>query len=303
MAAYRALAQRYHPDKWNGDPTEAHNRMCAINEAYKVIGDKDRRAEYDKSRDSANQSEYAADYDQSQSEPVDPATDAEIKPVEKEAAKISESPMKMLFWFYGLFFGQGLAKYLTRTVIVYPSFTNPDTAGKVAFILTGIVVIGSAWLSGKIGEKIVAKINYRNTAKNNKTIRAWIIGIVAFIPYLFFAALFTDHSNKANTQRPSGPRNLFAELGIDPHQQDESAKRPSGDIFDQINDQTQLRMISQTEFDLAKEYIVIKDWDGLGQYAKRLTEGYYPHTYSWYYLALAGYKIDKYDFALEKTKD
>ena len=36
-AAYRALAQRYHPDRWGGDPAIAHKRMSAINAAYKTL--------------------------------------------------------------------------------------------------------------------------------------------------------------------------------------------------------------------------------------------------------------------------
>lgn len=47
-AAYRALAQRYHPDKWSGDPSVAHRRMAAINDAYGVLGDKTKRAAYDR---------------------------------------------------------------------------------------------------------------------------------------------------------------------------------------------------------------------------------------------------------------
>lgn len=47
-AAYRALAQRYHPDKWQGDKTEAHNRMAEINRAYAIIGDPSKRADFDR---------------------------------------------------------------------------------------------------------------------------------------------------------------------------------------------------------------------------------------------------------------
>ena len=36
-AAYKALAQRYHPDKWRGDSTEANKRMSDINEAYAIL--------------------------------------------------------------------------------------------------------------------------------------------------------------------------------------------------------------------------------------------------------------------------
>ena len=60
-AAYRALAQRYHPDKWVGDKAEATKRMVEINEAYKVLSDPFQRKKYDeeffkfKSRDEADE--------------------------------------------------------------------------------------------------------------------------------------------------------------------------------------------------------------------------------------------------------
>lgn len=50
-AAYKALAQRYHPDKWTGDKEEANRRMQEINEAYAVLSDSIRRKEYDATRD------------------------------------------------------------------------------------------------------------------------------------------------------------------------------------------------------------------------------------------------------------
>lgn len=43
--AYRALALRYHPDR--NAAAEAVNRMASINEAYEVLGDPERRREYD----------------------------------------------------------------------------------------------------------------------------------------------------------------------------------------------------------------------------------------------------------------
>ena len=47
-AAYKALMRRYHPD---GNPSaDAAARTRAINAAYAVLGDPDRRAEYDQSR-------------------------------------------------------------------------------------------------------------------------------------------------------------------------------------------------------------------------------------------------------------
>jgi len=38
-AAYKALAQRYHPDKWKGERAEANRRMAEINEASAVLSD------------------------------------------------------------------------------------------------------------------------------------------------------------------------------------------------------------------------------------------------------------------------
>ena len=49
-AAYRAMAQRYHPDKWVGDPAEANRRMAEINDAFAVLSDPANRAAYDAQR-------------------------------------------------------------------------------------------------------------------------------------------------------------------------------------------------------------------------------------------------------------
>ena len=49
-AAYRALAQRYHPDKWTGSPAEATRRMSKINGAFVVLSDPKKRKQYDQSR-------------------------------------------------------------------------------------------------------------------------------------------------------------------------------------------------------------------------------------------------------------
>jgi len=55
--AYRALAMQYHPDR---NPTsEAGSRMAAINEAYAVLSDPQRRREYDLQRVTAQPSDFA----------------------------------------------------------------------------------------------------------------------------------------------------------------------------------------------------------------------------------------------------
>src|SRR3954447_17177949 len=47
QAAYRRLAQKYHPDTAGPD---AANRMVAINEAWALLRDPTSRAEYDRER-------------------------------------------------------------------------------------------------------------------------------------------------------------------------------------------------------------------------------------------------------------
>lgn len=47
-AAYRALAQRYHPDKWVGSQEEATTRMSEINKAFAVLSDQVKRKQYDR---------------------------------------------------------------------------------------------------------------------------------------------------------------------------------------------------------------------------------------------------------------
>lgn len=46
-AAYRALAQRYHPDRFSGSADEATRKMADINEAYAVLSDSIKKKAYD----------------------------------------------------------------------------------------------------------------------------------------------------------------------------------------------------------------------------------------------------------------
>ncbi len=56
-AAYKALAQRYHPDRNPSDKAEATRRMAEINEAYAILSDPARRREYDALRPSKDQAD------------------------------------------------------------------------------------------------------------------------------------------------------------------------------------------------------------------------------------------------------
>jgi len=52
-AAYRVLAKRYHPDTTTGPKDKAAARFCKIQEAYDVLSDARRRAEYDAQLDAS----------------------------------------------------------------------------------------------------------------------------------------------------------------------------------------------------------------------------------------------------------
>ena len=52
-AAYRALAMKYHPDKWTGDKATAERRMREINQAYEILSDEQSRARHDSIRNDA----------------------------------------------------------------------------------------------------------------------------------------------------------------------------------------------------------------------------------------------------------
>ena len=58
-AAYRALAMKYHPDKWTGDKATAERRMREINQAYEILSDERSRARYDRQKKDTNATNYA----------------------------------------------------------------------------------------------------------------------------------------------------------------------------------------------------------------------------------------------------
>lgn len=56
-AAYKALAQRYHPDRYEGSVEDANCRMAELNEAYDTLSDPHKRRKYDEEYDSTVVSE------------------------------------------------------------------------------------------------------------------------------------------------------------------------------------------------------------------------------------------------------
>jgi DnaJ-class molecular chaperone len=80
-AAYRALAQKYHPDK-NRTNKELHTQMMAnLNEAFAAIGTKAKRKAYDESLKSPTQKQEKA----KPASPVRPSHDELIEKLEHSA--------------------------------------------------------------------------------------------------------------------------------------------------------------------------------------------------------------------------
>ena len=75
-AAYKVLAQKYHPDKWKGDRAEATLRMSEINEAYGVLSDTEKRKQYDSTRDKA---EYQEDVNEEDNSDLDKSLEEDWK--------------------------------------------------------------------------------------------------------------------------------------------------------------------------------------------------------------------------------
>ena len=59
--AYRKLAAKYHPDKHKGNDLEdlAREKLVQINEAYEVLSDETRRADYDRERQFSSRRPYS----------------------------------------------------------------------------------------------------------------------------------------------------------------------------------------------------------------------------------------------------
>ena len=120
QAAYKALCKRFHPDVYKG--ADAHERMAAINEAYEVLGDSSKRAEYDRSRGETTSDDsdfFNDDFEQSKQD-VDPFEEdwkvavryyPEVDAIFKRLAKTSA---RLAFSFRAYMLQKGLTIMLVR---------------------------------------------------------------------------------------------------------------------------------------------------------------------------------------------
>jgi curved DNA-binding protein CbpA len=109
-AAYKALAQRYHPDKWTGNKDDANRRMQEINEAYAVLSDSAKRRQYDATRESKG---YQDDSDSEGSDSANFSSNSE----EQEAWNLAVQFFPELDFYYTRL--RKLDYYLANTFKTY----------------------------------------------------------------------------------------------------------------------------------------------------------------------------------------
>ena len=79
--AYKALIKRYHPDKRGPDAAADDEKAKAINEAYRILRDPEKRARYDRMIGLGPSPEFLAQHDENGDLHADPAGDIDDRPV------------------------------------------------------------------------------------------------------------------------------------------------------------------------------------------------------------------------------
>lgn len=117
-AAYRALAQRYHPDRARGSMEHAR-RMTEINEAYAVLSDPEKRRQYDLARERGPQPSNA--YATEQTDDMSPGDDPWVSP--QQGAIV----WTLLFfsWFLSLIVIVMIIGTLAIAGMPFPSLSRP----------------------------------------------------------------------------------------------------------------------------------------------------------------------------------
>lgn len=108
--AYKALAKKYHPDRC-AEP-DREERMQRINEAYEVLGDPSRRADYDRSRSSSSPPKPEPPRPEPVAPPVRPASPPSPAPpmpgTEKASARLAQLLLGSVLLLVGYFGFQAL---------------------------------------------------------------------------------------------------------------------------------------------------------------------------------------------------
>jgi hypothetical protein len=97
-AAYRALALKYHPDTWTGEPSLAERFMRELNEAYQVLSNEESRQKYDELRQRHGARDYKEEADQAKADPASAESES------SEAKNADSAPRQYpINWSKGFF--------------------------------------------------------------------------------------------------------------------------------------------------------------------------------------------------------
>lgn len=110
-AAYRAMANKYHPDKWQGDKKEAEDKIKEINNAYDILSDDNKKKEYDNKNKSKpeNKSEQKSEQKKNKTDKNKPNSFFYPKPSNPEnifpslISNFCSSLTDKLIWIYLVF--------------------------------------------------------------------------------------------------------------------------------------------------------------------------------------------------------
>lgn len=214
-AAYKALSQRYHPDK-NPSP-DASRIMRILNDAYSILGDPDRRAAYDleierdeERQGAAKEPENESSAATSQSESEDNSERSRDRPSAGPTSQSTESQPAFVpkfgspwarflartfdVWWETLAIGLGIGYYLGRHSIEFVQWsTGPgsDTIVRLGCLPIAMVVdagiyalIGNTPGKALLGLKVTGldgrRLTYAEYSRRNLSV--WASGLALGLP-------------------------------------------------------------------------------------------------------------------------
>ncbi|CAG4909185.1 Chaperone protein DnaJ [Paraburkholderia saeva] len=212
-AAYKALGQRYHPDR-NASP-DAPRIMRLINEAYAVLGDPERRSAYDRELDAApaGAANPGATYDaEVRIEPewgMSSRDDASHTP--SAAISPSASPLARFFartfdaWWLVTLLSSLATYYLSRNSPEFVRWSNVPSSGMlfgllclpVAMIFDAAIygVFGNTPGKAILGLKVTGLDGRRLTCTEyaRRNLSVWVRGWGLGIPFVSLVTMFVQY--------------------------------------------------------------------------------------------------------------
>jgi sulfatase modifying factor 1 len=176
-AVYRALVKKYHPDVFAGPRAEAERVTKELNEAYEVLGDPAKRAQYDARRMSSQ--ERSGDYGRTRD--TDPRSGGPERPKEETAVPASkDTTWKNARSGVLLFCGVHLiCELLTEN----KSFTLP--------------IFINYWISSWYIKREIAKRTIRNPLALGLKVSAAVFGIRLLLGLVFLLSTRTPKKDPA----------------------------------------------------------------------------------------------------------